>query len=382
MNKKILFFTVPAYGHIIPVAPIMKELTKRGCELTCYSSSQFKKEIISWGAKYIEYPFDVNSFVEQNSKITHFELALMVIETGHKYFNDILEKITPENYNLILYDSLCLFAKHIAYKLGLKSICFSTTFAFNFFVMLSSGMIWTNIKMFLKSHKTIKKIINIENEFRARNALKNFSLSDFILNKGTKTIILVPKEIQPFASTFPMDVEFVGTTIKDRVQNNIFDEYNHSDEVYDYYISLGTIFYDNQKLIENIIYELTLENKKILISTSSENVIFDKPNVISKPRVNQVKVLPKVKFFINHGGLNSVLESIYFGIPQFCFPQQMEQKANSKLIKRLKLGSYSIGYRKGQVKSINYSQKRLNYYSKILRETDGKENAVNIIINI
>ena len=111
-------------------------------------------------------------------------------------------------------------------------------------------------------------------------------------------------------------------------------------------------------------------------------MIFDKPNVISKPRVNQVKVLPKVKFFINHGGLNSVLESIYFGIPQFCFPQQMEQKVNSKLIKRLKLGSYSIDYQKDKLKKINYSQIRLNYYSKILRETDGKNNAVNIIINI
>ena len=382
MNKKILFFTTPAYGHIIPVAPIMKELIKRGCELTCYSSSRFRKEIISLGAKYIEYPFDADSFVEQSSKITHFDLALMVIEAGHNYFYDILEKITPEKYNLILYDSLCFIAKHIAFKLGIKSICFGTTFAINNFVMLSSGMIWTNIKMMLKNLKTIKKIKNIENEFRGRNALKKFSLSDFVLNKGTKTIILVPKEIQPFASTFPMDVEFVGTTIKDRVQNNFFDEYDHNDEVYDYYISLGTVFHGNQKLIENIVYELALENRKILVSTGSDNVVFDKPNVISKPRVNQVKVLPKVKYFINHGGLNSVLESIYFGIPQFCFPQQMEQKANSRLIKRLKLGSYSIDYQKDKLKKINYSQIRLNYYSKILRETDGKNNAVNIIMNI
>ena len=106
------------------------------------------------------------------------------------------------------------------------------------------------------------------------------------------------------------------------------------------------------------------------------------PNVVSKCRVNQVKVLPKTKLFINHGGLNSVLESIYFGVPQFCFPQQEEQTAISKLIKKLKLGSYYTEYQKDKIKNVKYSQSRLEYYSNILREADGTKNSADTIMNM
>ena len=215
-----MFFTSPAYGHILPIAPIITELIKRGCEVTCYSSTRFEKEITSWGAEFIEYPFDADAFVTHSAAVSHFELARIVIEAWRNHYYDMLSKAKNEKCDLILYDSLCFGAKHIAFKLGVKSVCFGTTFAANIFVMLFMGIFWTNMKSMAQNRKTVKKIKNEEREFRMRNSLQKFKLSDLILNKGTKTLILVPKEIQPFASTFPNDIEFVGTTIKDRIKAN------------------------------------------------------------------------------------------------------------------------------------------------------------------
>ena len=307
-------------------------------------------------------------------------MVYRAIETEHKYYDDILDQVKNEKYDLVLYDHLFFTAKHIAFKLGLKSICFRTTFAVNFFVMLATGIFFDNIKMLLHNRRTIKKIREIENKFRKRNSLKKFNISDLTLNKGTKTLVLVPKEIQIFASTFPDDMVFVGTTIKDRIEENAFDEYIQDDGSYDCYVSLGTIHHNNQALINNIVSESAASGKKTLVSTGSESMVFDRQNVVSQYRVNQTKILPKTKLFINHAGLNSVLESIYFCVPQFCFPQTEEQTAISKLIKKLKLGSYSTEYKNGVIKNFKYSKTNLEYYSDILRKTDGTKNSVDIIM--
>ena len=253
MDKNILFFATPAYGHIIPVAPIIKKLIKNGCNVTCYCSPQFEKEITSWGAKFLDYPYDTSELVAHSAHISHFELVYRVIETEHKYYYDILNQTKNGKYDLVLYDHLFFMAKHIAFKLGLKSVCFRTTFAVNIFVMLATGIFFDNVKMMLHNHKTINKIKEIENKFRKHNSLQKFNMSDLTLNKGTKTLVLVPKEIQIFASTFPGDVVFVGTTIKDRIKENVFDEYVQDDDSYDCDVSLGTIHHNNQALIKNIV---------------------------------------------------------------------------------------------------------------------------------
>lgn len=41
--------------------------------------------------------------------------------------------------------------------------------------------------------------------------------------------------------------------------------------------------------------------------------------------MNQVKVLQDVDGFISHCGMNSVNESLYYGVPLVLFPQQSEQ---------------------------------------------------------
>jgi len=382
MVKKVLFFTTPAYGHIIPVAPIIKELIhSHGYEISCYSSSQFEKEIISWGAKFIEYPFDTSIVASQASKISHFELAYQIIKEGHNNFKNMLNESKKGEYDIIFYDSLCLPAKHIAFKLGLKSVCFVTTLAVNHFVMLFSGLFVLQIKSMIKNRKVLSKIKKMEKEFIKHNDLQKFKMENLMLNKGTKTLILMPKEVQPFASTFSTDVEFVGTTIKERIKANAFDEYNTDNENYDYYVSLGTVVHGNQELVENIASELS-DKGKTLVSTGNENLTFHMSNVVSKTRVNQIKILPNIKYFVNHGGFNSVMESIYFNVPQICFPQTEEQTGTSLWVKKMKLGLCFKKYKRGNLKDIQYNHVRLEYFSKILRETDGTKNAVNIILSM
>lgn len=57
------------------------------------------------------------------------------------------------------------------------------------------------------------------------------------------------------------------------------------------------------------------------------------------PSVPQLEVLKAADVFITHGGLNSVTESLYYGVPMVVIPFVTDQPTNAAQIKSLGLGT-------------------------------------------
>ena len=53
-----------------------------------------------------------------------------------------------------------------------------------------------------------------------------------------------------------------------------------------------------------------------------------------RPAIPQLELLPKCSVFVTHGGMNSVQESLYFGVPMVVVPQQAEQRFNGRQVVR------------------------------------------------
>ncbi|RRH46635.1 glucosyltransferase, partial [Clostridioides difficile] len=51
--SKIVFFSIPAYGHTNPTIEVVRELVDRGNEVLYYSFNEFKDKIEGAGAKFI-----------------------------------------------------------------------------------------------------------------------------------------------------------------------------------------------------------------------------------------------------------------------------------------------------------------------------------------
>ena len=128
----------------------------------------------------------------------------------------IIKKNKPD---LIIYDSMCSFAKNISKKLKIKSVCFCTTMAYNSFTFTFSNMFLSTIKLMCKNIKPIIKLYKEEKKFRKDNDVIKFDAMDLFVNKGDITLVFTPKELQPFYRTFPKEFIFVGTTIKERIKN-------------------------------------------------------------------------------------------------------------------------------------------------------------------
>ncbi len=52
---KIVFFNVPAHGHINPTLPLVAELVQRGNEVIYYAMPEFQDKIQKTGARFRAY---------------------------------------------------------------------------------------------------------------------------------------------------------------------------------------------------------------------------------------------------------------------------------------------------------------------------------------
>ena len=59
-----------------------------------------------------------------------------------------------------------------------------------------------------------------------------------------------------------------------------------------------------------------------------------------KNRVDQIAVLQAADIFLSHCGMNSVNESLYFGVPLVCFPQTAEQGGVARRVRQLEAGVF------------------------------------------
>jgi MGT family glycosyltransferase len=86
------------------------------------------------------------------------------------------------------------------------------------------------------------------------------------------------------------------------------------------------------------------QNFQVILSTGA-NVSVDSlgkapDNFIVQGQVPQLDVLQRAAAFVTHGGMNSVCESLYYGVPLAVVPQMSEQEVIGRRVEQLGAGLY------------------------------------------
>ena len=68
---KILFISIPAYGHVNPTLPIVTELVQRGHHVVYYNADTFEQVIKGTGAEFRSYPNSSTSEAEFAKRVNN-----------------------------------------------------------------------------------------------------------------------------------------------------------------------------------------------------------------------------------------------------------------------------------------------------------------------
>lgn len=323
--SKIVFFCIPAHGHTNPTLGVVRELISRGHEVWYYSYEPMRKKIEDTGAKFIAcdvYDTEQKLTAKDATRVGKdmaFSIKILVDTT--LALDDVvcqhMEEIKPD---CIVADSMAVWGKAVAMKLQIPFISSTTTFAFNQYsakitkqsISQMFGMIFSMPKM----NKDIKRLQ--EKGYPVKSFL------DIIQNDNdTNTIVYISSEFQPCSETFSDKYVFVGPSI--RPAESVIEKKKEKLV----YISMGTVNNDMLSLYQKCIKAFANTEYQVILSVGNlvpldrfENI---PENISVHSYVDQIAVLQKADVFVSHCGMNSVSESLYFGVPLVMLPQTTEQ---------------------------------------------------------
>lgn len=336
--SKIVFFCIPAHGHTNPTLGVVRELISRGHQVFYYSYNMMREKIEATGATFVscdeydqEQRLDAKDAVRVG-KDWAFSTQILV-DTTLALDDTVCEHMRELNPDCIVADSMAVWGKAVALKLGIPFVSSTTTFAFNQYsakIMKQSlrqmfGMIFSMTKI----NKNIKRLQ--EKGYPVKSVL------DIIQNdNNTDTIVYTSPEFQPCSETFSDKYVFVGPSI--RPIENIFEK--KSDKLI--YISMGTVINDSTEFYKKCIEALA--NKKYQVIMSVGNLINIEDlgavpyNITISRFVDQIAVLSQADVFLTHCGMNSVNESLYYKVPLVMYPQTSEQDGVATRVEQLGAG--------------------------------------------
>ena len=336
--SKIVFFCIPAHGHTNPTLGVVRELVSRGHTVWYYSYNLMKDKIESAGARFIscdDYDMEQKLSPKDGARIGK-DLAFstqIIVETTLALDDRICADMEQLKPDCIVADSMAIWGKAVAKKLGIPLVCSTTTFAFNRHsaaIMKHSAA--ETARMILSIPKISKQIKRLQKKgYPVKNVL------DIIGNdENTDTVVYTSPLFQPCADTFSDKYAFVGPSIRP-VTENIEKT---ADKLV--YISMGTVNNDMLPLYKNCISAFKDSGFQIIMSVGSMVSLqeFGKlpENVSVYSHTDQIAVLSKADVFITHCGMNSVSEGLYFGVPLVMLPQTTEQNGVAERVLQLGAG--------------------------------------------
>ncbi|MCH5250207.1 MAG: glucosyltransferase [Lachnospiraceae bacterium] len=364
--SKIVFFCIPAHGHTNPTLGVVRELISRGHQVWYYSYNALREKIEATGAIFVscdDYDMEQKLSPKDAARIGKdlaFSTQILVDTTlslDDKVCAD-MEQLKPD---CIVADSMAVWGKAVALKLGIPFVSSTTTFAFNkHSAQIMKQSIGELFKMIFSMPKINKDIKRLQDK---GYPVKSFL--DIIQNdENTHTVVYTSPEFQPCSDTFTDKYVFVGPSIRP-AESNI----EKTKDIL-IYISMGTVNNDMLPLYKRCIDAFSNTNYQVIISIGNLVSIEDlgeiPENISVFSHIDQIAVLKQADVFISHCGMNSVNESLYFGVPLIMLPQTSEQGGVAERVLQLGAG---IKLTKTDASSI------LNNVKTVLDDPSYKQNA-------
>ena len=203
---------------------------------------------------------------------------------------------------------------------------------------------------------------------RKRYGLRDLGLLPVLMNRGDYNLCGYARLFQPGGRGFGGEYRFVGPLSVHRKigQQNDFSCWDEDVSTPLIYISLGTVFHRNEEFLRTVVEQLGLrtgnrlterlektgggcpaglgggrsrgESFRVVLVWSGDETCAFPENFTVRPFVNQNEILKHAALFITAGGMNSLHEALYFGVPCLMCPQQGEQRLNARRFERLGFG--------------------------------------------
>lgn len=335
--SKIVFVSIPAHGHVNPTVPVVQELVRRGDEVLYCNNEEFRPQIEQTGATFRAYPETAMtpaaiSRALQDGNPANF--SVMVLRSTEKLLTFLLKNLPAEQPDLIIFDSLALWGKMVATILNVRSGASISHFVVD--LPWSSMNLSELFRMLRQGLPKVPQIVAARMGLIHRFGKDAFPPSQPLFPiRGNLNIVFTAWELQPEMSLINETFRFVGPSINPQIRDVGFS-WKGSNKEPVIYMSLGTIHHAPADLYKDCFQTFQEYPAQFILSVGRELDIAAlgsiPANFVVRSFVPQLEVLQHTDVFITHGGMNSVHEGLYYGVPLIVIPHHFEQFINGQTV--------------------------------------------------
>ncbi|MFF7209817.1 macrolide family glycosyltransferase [Streptomyces sp. NPDC008238] len=332
----VAFLNIAMHGRVNPTLPVVAELVRRGHRVTYHTSAAFQEEIEAAGAEVHPYAGGERPLPDPPTPVALLEgLAHSAVTLLPSVLTD-LRRIRPD---LVVHDNACPWGAIAARELGVPAASSFTTFAFNHLVPSPTRVSRELLTAAAASPRSLRGYLRSRRELCRRYDARGLPLTDLGNIRQPLNLVYTSRAFQPRAGHFDDTYRFVGPSIGARPRDPSFPVAELRDPVV--YASLGTVFTSDPRLLRTLAGALApLAGTVVVSSGRTDPAALGPlpPNVLVRPFVPQPEVLRRAALFVTHGGMNSVNEALYAGVPMLIVPQGADQPMVAGRVEELGAG--------------------------------------------
>lgn len=326
--------TLPVAGHMTPMTGLVGGLAGRGAQVVAVN-----RDPIEGAASHHALPLPLGFDVDRPPRSLSATAALLARLTS-ALVPGTRAALRAHSAQIVVTDAMASWGRVAALAEGLPFVTLSTTFAVHA-TSAPPGMALGELR---EPRAALRALRAVARERRAVRAEHGVDLGDAMSlfasrRNAAGVVVATARVLQPRPAMIERDapVLFAGCLRNLDADTNC-DDLGEGPFVL---VSLGTMFEERPEIFAACVAALRDRPEAVVVAhgrTDPATIGEPGPRTVLRSRVPQVALLARSRAFVSHGGLNSVTEALWHGVPLVLLPQAADQPLNADRIERLGAG--------------------------------------------
>lgn len=341
-RRHVVAFTIPAYGHIHRLLPMIAGLRERGVTVDFFAHKIARDKVEQAGARFVDLYATRDKDVPDGETLP---LVMRNVSFAGYWGEDVAREVAALRPDLILHDTSAVVGRVVAHHLKLPRVAMRAGHVVDPNRAARELSMRETLRISPQCWESVAKL-------RERHGIPDASPYTYLTDAGADLNIcseppefLAPDERARFEPLEFFGSYWPGNAAEETAAPGPFGP--GADNRERIYVSFGTAAWlrdfdrimcaletvaDALATIPNVLAVMSLGNRQ---AEERDLARLRRHNVRVEPYLDQIDVLRHATLFFTHHGLNSTHEAIMHGVPMISYPFYHDQPGQAALCQTL-----------------------------------------------